>query len=139
MLTIGLWFRASPLEGAINPELSGPGCVSSPLNELILNATEKKGKSAQEREREKERVCDYLIHPPSQLSIRMLLKMGGVKSTNTETVTKPRAMHTNSNGPHAFDLKHAQKCIISHFTRRLFPHRPLIFPSAFFYSISAKK
>lgn len=42
VLTAGLWFRACPLEGAINPRLSGPGCVSSPLNELILNATEKK-------------------------------------------------------------------------------------------------
>lgn len=42
VLTAGLCFRACPLEGAINPGLSGPGCVSSPLNELILNATEKK-------------------------------------------------------------------------------------------------
>lgn len=50
VLTAGLCFRACPLEGAINPGLSGPGCVSSPLNELILNATEKKKReSARER------------------------------------------------------------------------------------------
>lgn len=53
VLTAGLWFRACPLEGAINPGLSGPGCVSSPLNELILNATGKKEK-VQERERRRE-------------------------------------------------------------------------------------
>lgn len=66
VLTAGLWFRACPLEGAINPGLSGPGCVSSPLNELILNATEKKRKCKREGwggggvggggERERERV-----------------------------------------------------------------------------------
>lgn len=59
VLTAGLWFRACPLEGAINPGLSGPGCVSSPLNELILNATGKKKKEkekVQEREREGEMV-----------------------------------------------------------------------------------
>lgn len=59
VLTAGLWFRACPLEGAINPGLSGPGCVSSPLNELILNASgKKKGKKrkkVQEREKERER------------------------------------------------------------------------------------
>lgn len=55
VLTAGLWFRACPLEGAINPGLSGPGCVSSPLNELILNATEKKRK-CNEREKERERL-----------------------------------------------------------------------------------
>lgn len=53
VLTAGLWFRACPLEGAINPGLSGPGCVSSPLNELILNATGKKKRGVQERESEK--------------------------------------------------------------------------------------
>lgn len=56
VLTAGLWFRACPLEGAINPGLSGPGCVSSPLNELILNATEKKKKREGERKKARERV-----------------------------------------------------------------------------------
>lgn len=60
VLTAGLWFRACPLEGAINPGLSGPGCVSSPLNELILNATGKKKRECErqsegEREREREK------------------------------------------------------------------------------------
>lgn len=103
VLTAGLWFRACPLEGAINPGLSGPGCVSSPLNELILNATEKKGKCKREkRRRRRERESDYLIHPPpeahtpfqpaSQFRTVAGKKKRG-RSRNSETVTgdKPSA------------------------------------------------
>lgn len=100
VLTAGLWFRACPLEGAINPGLSGPGCVSSPLNELILNATEKKRKC--KREREKGRESDYLIHPPPEAHtpfhpashFRTVVEKGEERSLETlklSPATSPRA------------------------------------------------
>ncbi len=104
VLTAGLWFRACPLEGAINPGLSGPGCVSSPLNELILNATEKKRKCKRGRE------SDYLIHPPLEAhtpfhpasQFRTVAEKGEERSL--ETLKLSPATSPGLHGPHAFDL-----------------------------------
>lgn len=104
VLTAGLWFRACPLEGAINPRLSGPGCVSSPLNELILNATEKK---------EGERAS--LIQPPAETSFLSLCfsiqkcHWKGVKSWNTEPVSSNKPWATASVPPHTCDLQERGK------------------------------
>lgn len=103
VLTAGLWFRACPLEGAINPGLSGPGCVSSPLNELILNATGKKKEECKRGRARKRRESDYLIHPPPEAHtpfhpashFRTVVgekgKRGGSRNTETVTSNKPRA------------------------------------------------
>ena len=76
VLTAGLC-GARPLEGAINPGLSRPGCVSSPPKELILNAAEKRGGAGWEGGG-----VDHLIPPPDT----RLLKPAPTKSVGTEKV-----------------------------------------------------
>lgn len=149
VLTAGLWFRACPLEGAINPGLSGPGCVSSPLNELILNATEKKRKcKGGEWERERER--EWLFNSPSARSPHPVpprfsiqdccWKGGGEKSRNTETVTsnKPRATRP----PHVWFKQEGNtqtKYIISNSIQHLFSHPSNFSLSALSFYISTRE
>lgn len=137
VLTAGLCFRACPLEGAINPGLSGPGCVSSPLNELILNAAEKKGKCR--RERLFNSPSARSPHPvPPRFSIQARRReRGEVCETETVTSDKPTAPRPprvsfqqdgDSNQTH--DLKFHTAFVLSH---------PSNFSSQPFFYISTRE